>query len=339
MDRVTYDINWGALWKILVFVFLAWISYIALDILLAILVAMVIAAGLDAPVSWLKKKGVPRLLSTLLLFIIGIVFVAAIIYTVVPLAISDLTELSVNFRKYTGPLFDTFQSGDILNAVNGKFNDLADSLISGTLPFTQIVASFFGNIFLAVTVLILAFYLTVGQDGVERFLMSVLPTTYEETAVDLYLRTRRKIGQWFKGQVLLSLVIGFVVFLGLSVLGVKYSLLLGILAGMFELIPYVGPIFGGSIAVLVAMTSSFTLALYTLILFVIIQQLENNVLVPLVMRYTTNLNPAVVLISILIGGKVFGFTGLVLAVPASVFIQEVIERWTASKKRRRGLEI
>lgn len=337
MERVTYDINWGGLWKILAFVVLAWIAYITLDILLAILVAMVIAAGLDAPVSWLKRRGVPRLLSTLLIFIVGIVFVAAIIYTIVPLAISDFTQLATNLRQYAEPFFGTFQASDIFTAINEKLDSLADSLISGSIPLTQVAASFFGNIFLAMTVLILAFYLTVGQDGIEKFLTSIVPTAYEDSAIDLYLKTRHKIGQWLKGQVLLSLVIGFTVFLGLSILGVKYSLLLGILAGLFEIIPFVGPIFSGSIAVLIALSSSLTLAAYALILFMIIQQLENNVLVPLVMKYTVNLDPAVVLISILIGGKIFGFYGLILAVPASVFIQEVIEKWTAKKKKNKGL--
>lgn len=336
-DKISFEITWGGLWRALVLVGLAWVLYLALDILLAILVALVIAAGLDAPVSWLKKKGVPRLLSTLFLFIIGIVALAAIVYVVVPLAISDFTQLAVNLKQYTGPLLDTFEASDIISSLTGNLNELADSLISGTVPLTQVAISLFGNIVLLITVLILAFYLTVGQDGVEKFIVAMLPASYEETAVELYLKTRKKIGQWLKGQVLLSLVIGFTVFLGLSVLGVKYSLLLGILAGIFEIIPFVGPIFSGGIAVLVALSSSLSLAAYTLILFVIIQQLENNLLVPLVMSYTTKLNPAVLLIAILIGGKVFGFTGLILAVPVSVFFQEVVEMWAVNKKKRRGL--
>ena len=185
--------------------------------------------------------------------------------------------------------------------------------------------------------MILAFYLTVGQDGVERFLVAVLPAAYEDTAIDLYLKTRNKIGHWLKGQVLLSLVVGFIVFLGLSLLGVKYALLLGILAGLFEIVPFVGPIFSGGIAVLVAMSGSLALAGYTLILFVVIQQLENGVLVPLVMNYTTKINPTVLLIALLIGSKAFGFTGLILAVPAAVFFQEVVNAWAVSKKKRRGL--
>jgi len=333
------EINWGSLWKAFALVALAWFLYLAADVILALLVAIVIAAGLDAPVSWLNKKGVPRLLGTLLLFIFGLIVIAAVVYTIVPLAVADFSQLLFNIKDYINPLFSSLQAADVLNIINRRLNDFANALVSGTLPLAQLIGSLFGNIFLAATVLMLSFYLTVGQDGIERFLLAILPTAYEETAIAVYLKTRKKIGQWLKGQVVLSFVIGFVTFLGLWFLGVKYSLLLGVLAGIFEIIPFVGPIFGGTISVLIALSSSFSLALYTLLLFVVIQQLENNFLVPLVMRYTTNLNPVVVLISILLGGKVFGFMGLVLAIPASVLAQEIIERWAMAKKHHRGLGI
>lgn len=336
-EKTYYEISWGSLWKLLALIAFGWIAYLALDVLLAILVALVIAAGLDAPVSWLKRKGIPRILSTLFLFVTGLVFITAIVYTIVPLAINDFTQLFSNIKDFGSPLIDSFQASDALGALTSSLNEWADALISGSIPLTQIISSLFGNVFLAITVLILAFYLTVGQDGIERFLIAILPSSHENTAISLYLKTRKKIGQWMKGQVLLSLVIGFTTFLGLWLLGVKYALLLGLIAGIFELIPFVGPIFSGGIAVLVALSVSLTLALYTLILFVFIQQLENNVLIPVVMRYTTNLNPVVILISILIGGKVFGFMGLILAIPISVFIQEIVEKWAVSKKQRRGL--
>ncbi len=128
---------------------------------------------------------------------------------------------------------------------------------------------------------------------------------------------------------------GLMVFLGLWLLGVKYSLTLGILAGLLELVPFVGPIFAGSVAVLVALGESVTLGIYVLILFIVLQQIEGQILIPLVTRYTTSLNPAVVLISLLVGGETLGFVGLVLAVPVAVFMQEIVENWTQYKARRR----
>jgi predicted PurR-regulated permease PerM len=337
-NKTTNEVfSWVALWRIVAMMAFVWIFYNALGVVLSIFVAFVIAAGLDAPVTYLSKKGVPRILSTLVLFIMALSFLAGLVYTIVPLAISDFTQLFLNLKDYAGPFLDNFQAGQALEVINQRLNDFSDTLVSGTIPLTAVIGSLFGNIFLAITVLMISFYLTVGRDGIERFLVAVLPTAYEESAIDLYLTTRKKIGQWLKGQMLLSLVIGLLTFIGLYFLDVKYALLLALLAGVFELIPFVGPVFSGGIAVLIALSTSFNLALYVLILFVIIQQLENNLLVPVVMKYTTNLNPAAILISILIGGTVFGFAGLILAVPASVLIQGVIEKWASAKKRKKGL--
>ena len=337
-NKTTNEVfSWLALWRIVAMVAFMWVLYNALGVVLSIFVAFVIAAGLDAPVTYLSKKGIPRILSTLMLFIVALSFLAGLVYTIVPLAISDFTQLFLNLKDYAGPFLNNFQASQALDVINQRLNDFSDTLVSGTIPLTAVIGSLFGNIFLAITVLMISFYLTVGRDGIEHFLVAVLPAAYEESAIDLYLTTRKKIGQWLKGQMLLSLVIGLITFIGLYFLDVKYALLLALLAGVFELIPFVGPIFSGSIAVLIALSTSFNLALYVLILFVIIQQLENNLLVPVVMKYTTNLNPAAILISILIGGTVFGFAGLILAVPASVLIQGVIEKWASAKKRKKGL--
>ena len=224
-----------------------------------------------------------------------------------------------------------------MDAINEGLGRVTNVLISGSQSFLDIISRFFGGIALTASVFVLSFYLTVGKDGVERFLLTILPPTYEARAIELYTKVRRKIGRWLRGQMLLSLVIGITVFFGLWLLGVKYSLILGILAGIFELVPYVGPIFSGSVAVLVAATDSLTLGVYTLLLFILIQQIENNVLVPAVMSLTTSLNPVVILISLLVGAKLFGFIGLILAVPAAVLLQEIIEDWSESRKRNRGV--
>ncbi len=332
-----FDISWNSFWRLFFFIAFGWLLYVTSDVVLAILVAIVIAAGFDMPVTWLAKKGVPRVIGALILFLVGLVTIAGLVYAIVPLALNDFTHLFANLKDYSNPLIDALQASDALSNITAKLNDWADALISGAIPLAQVLGGLFGNVFLLITVFILSFYLTVGQDGVENFLVSILPASQEEVAVDLYLKTRRKIGQWLKGQVLLSMIVGLVVFIGFWILGIKYSLLVGILAAVCEIIPFVGPIFSGVIGVLIALSSSVNLAVSAAILFVFVQQLENHLLVPIVMRYTTSLDPTVVLIAILVGGKAFGFLGLILAIPVAVLIQSIVERWTSAKKKKKGL--
>ncbi len=181
---------------------------------------------------------------------------------------------------------------------------------------------------------VLSFYLTASKDGVKKFLVAVFPEAVEYKVVNLYERTKRRIGKWFQAQLALSLIVGSAAFIGLSLLGVRFALILGLIAGLLELIPIVGPIFAGALAVTVALASSLMLGLYTLLLFLGIQQLENNVLVPLVMRKQTGVHPVMILVAILGGAQIAGLVGVLLAVPTAVFIQEMGEEWMSIKSRR-----
>ena len=331
------EISWNSLWRVLAMVVLVALAYLTLDVILGLLLAIVISAAIDAPVTWLEKKRIPRILGTLAIFLVAFVILAAIVYAIVPLALSEVANFLINLKDISNPIIDYFKTSDFYNNLDQNLNQLTDTLISGNVSLLQLAGHFLGGIFLAISVLILSFYLTVGRDGVEQFLSAILPSAYEEYALDLYNRTRHKIGHWLKGQIILSLAVGLVVFIGLWLLGVQYSLLLGILAAIFELIPFVGPIFSGATAILLASSESLQIALYVFILFVVVQQIENHIMVPAVTRFTTALNPVVVLISILLGGKLFGLVGLILAVPLAVLVQEVVDDWTKAKVRRRGL--
>ena len=339
MDDKGFSISWGALWRVLFMLTLAVILFIAKDILIAIFLALVISAALDPLVTWFEKKRIPRLLSTLILYIAIIFSIALVAYVVIPIALAEFNILLSTLSRYSGTLFDFIDTSGLINSINEALGKITNVLLSGSTSLLEIGTKFLGGLTTALSVFVLSFYLTVGKDGVERFLVTILPSIYEDRVLSVYKRIKRKIGHWLTGQFVLSIGVGFLVFLGLWVLGVKYSLLLGIIAGIFELVPYVGPIFSGSLAVLVGLTHSLPLAFYTLILFIIIQQLENNVLVPLVSKLTTDLSPVVILIALLIGAQVFGFVGLLLAVPAAVLFQELLEEWSVAKARRKGLGI
>lgn len=313
--------------------------YIAKEILVALFLAIVVSSALDPIVSWLERRRIPRLLGTLAIYIVLIFVLAMTAYAIIPIALSEFNTLLGSLGKYSGTLFDFIDTSGFIESINQALGKVTNLLLSGSTSVLEIGTRFLGGLTATVSVFVLSFYLTVGKDGVEKFLVTILPSVHEPKVISLYRRIKKKIGNWLAGQVVLSFAVGLLVFIGLWILGVKYSLILGILAGIFELVPYVGPIFSGSLAVLVGLTTSVPLGLYTLILFVIIQQLENNILVPAVINLTTALQPVVILIALLIGAQVFGFVGLILAVPAAVLLQELVDDWSETKAKRRGLGI
>jgi len=299
-----------------------------------LLLALLVSTIFDRPVDALERYRVPRILGTILVYILTFVFLAFLFYTVIPISIIEFNNL---LKNLTGVLENSgfTLSGD-LSFFNTDIKYFTEALLSGGVPLIEILGSLVGGVTFILAVIVLSFYLTVSRDGVSKFLVAVFPEALEKKILSLYTRTKARIAKWFQAQLLLSLVVGTLAFVGLSLLGVKYALVLGLIAGILELIPVVGPIFAGALAVSIGLTSSMTTGMYALILFLGIQQLENNILVPLVMRRHTGVHPVMILISILGGAQIAGLVGVLLAVPIAVFLQEMAEEWMSVKSKRKG---
>ncbi len=335
MESKPSPLSWGTLWRIFFMGLLVWIIAVAHEVLLGLFLAIVIAAALDRPVTYLEERKFPRLLSAIAIYIAAIFLAALVIYAIVPVALAELNNFLRTVGEASSGLGAIVNAADFLRGISGTLSRAADLLFSGAISLIDIATRFFGSLVFLTSVFVLSFYLTINRDGVEQFLVHVLPSAYEERAVSLYRRVRRKIGRWLQGQLILSVLIGALTGLGLWLLGTKYALLLGLLVAMLEIVPYVGPIVGGAISILVGLTTSFTLGLYILVLFVVIQQIEGNFLVPFVSKLTTTINPVVALVAILIGAKTFGVVGMLLGVPAAVLIQELVEEWSEVKQKRK----
>jgi predicted PurR-regulated permease PerM len=339
IERHSVEISWQSLWRIAVFLVFAVVVYLGYQIILGLFLAIVISSGLEGMVDVIERHlHVPRSLGVVLIFLAAILLVAFIFYEVVPFAIVELNTIALTGGKSTatatgglGLLLSlrTSQSATaIINKISTQIFSGGDALgvFSGAL----------GSLGLIISVVASSFYLCLSRDGVERFIKIIAPVAYEPAALRIYERSRRKIGAWFRMQLVLSIIMGLIVWGGLTVLGVQGAFLIGILAAVFELVPFIGPIVSGAFAVVSALGTSAQLAVYTLIFFVIAQQFESNVLVPLLSKRSVDLHPVIVITALLIGAEVGGFLGMVIAVPAAAVFQEVVEEWSVKK---RGLPV
>ena len=334
MERQKFEISWLSLWRVVLMLVLVLSLYKIIPALTVIFLAIVISSAFDAPLNYLETKKIPRLLGILFLFIAFISVLVLLLYTIIPIVAIEFKELISNLDKVEGALGSVFGVSQIVGGLGADLNNFASIIFSGNFSFINVIPKVFENIIFLIAVLVISFYLALYRDGIENFLRAILPLSYENYVIDVFYRTRKKIGKWFEGQVFLSLIIGILTSVGLSVLGVKYSLVLGIIAGLFEIIPFVGPLIAGTFAFLVAVPESLILGIYTVILFFAIQQLESHLLVPVVMRKTTGIHPVVVVLSILAGAQLGGFVGVILAIPFVVVIQELIEDFGARKYRQ-----
>ncbi|MBI3273681.1 MAG: AI-2E family transporter [Candidatus Colwellbacteria bacterium] len=309
--------------------------FLAKNAISVLLLAIFISAAIDGLVVKLESWRIPRLLGTIIVFLGFLSIVAFTVYTVLPMAILELKGLFGNLGGLFGQLFNLGLPSQIANLIDTNLENAANVLLSGEASFIGIAGKLLGGVTSFMAVLVLSFYLTLSRDGVGRFLRAIFPENLEDGVLSVYYRSKKKIGRWFHAQLVLGIVIGFLVFTGLWVLGVKYSLAIALFAAIFELVPIVGPIFAGSIAVVVGLSESLNMGIYVLLLFLVIQQLENHVLVPLVMKRAIDIHPVVILVAILAGLEVAGFVGVVLSVPVAVVVGEIVDDWVAKKARSR----
>ena len=163
-----FDVSWESLWKITAIVAMAAIAYAGLRVILGFFLAIVIAAALDGPITWLQKKRIPRVVGALVIFTVGCVVVAALIYAVVPLAISESTTLFAHLTKFkagnTGSILGIIKVSQVVNIAIERFNGFANALITGNVSLLSVASFLLGGIFLTIAVFVLSFYLTVGTN-------------------------------------------------------------------------------------------------------------------------------------------------------------------------------
>jgi predicted PurR-regulated permease PerM len=312
--------------------------YIVRDVAVILLLSIVIASAIDPGVRRLQQLRLPRPLAVLAIYIVTVTIFALVFYLLVPPLVGELRNFAIAFptsledttdklQENVGMLFSYAPeyisiSADSLRDQLGKFID--NNILTFFSVSSSVGSSLFGGILSLILTIVLSFYFAVQENGITNFLKVVTPLEHEAYIVDLWTRSQRKIGKWLQGQLLLGLLVGVLVYLGLTLLGVRYALILAILAAIFELIPVFGPILAAIPSVLLAFIQAPLLAVWVVILYVIVQQMENHLIYPLVVRKAIGVPPLLVIISLLVGGKLGGFVGLVLAVPIAAAFLEYI---------------
>ena len=236
--------------------------------------------------------------------------------------VNNSTQLVKNIStgaKTTDTTGPSFGIGDLITDVQSLTSNVSGG-------FVRIVSVVFGGLLSFILIVVLSFYLVVQEDGVTKFLGLVTPVKHEKYVVDLWKRSQKKIGQWMQGQLLLGILVGVLLYLGLMILGVNNALLLAVVSGMLEIIPVFGPIIASIPAIIMAFIGGgVTAALLVVGLYVIVQQFESNLIYPLVVRKIVGVSPILVILGLIIGAKLAGFLGIVLAVPTVSAIMEFIE--------------
>lgn len=344
-------IDTGSVVKVLVVLLLAFSLYLLRDLLMVVLTAIVIASAAEPATKWFARYRVPRLLAVILMYLLTGLGLFVIFYLLLPSLLSDVVVFMNRLPDYVGQLdvsqllqhnntlvrsqealqglSETLSAGDFLSAFRSYLVNIPGGVFST-------VSTVFGGVLSLVLIVIVSFYLSVQEGGIEHFLRVVTPFRHQRYAVGLWRRTQEKIGKWMQGQLLLMLIMALLVYLGLTIIGVKHALLLAVLAALFELIPVFGPVLSSIPAIASGFSDGgLTTALIVGGLYVVIQQFENHLIYPLVVNKVVGVPPLLVILALIAGGTLFGFLGVLLAVPIAAALMEFT---TDIQRRNKMLE-
>ncbi len=335
--NISINITTGTIVKTLLFLLLFYVLYLLLDLVFVVLTAVVIASSVEPAAKWFARYKIPRVPAVIFVYAFVTLLFVGIFYFFIPPLLDEASKVVSVLPQY-------IESASITNKITGDGLSGAQKIVgglSGTIPLKDFilqaketaagfsggafdaVSRIFGGAFSFLIIIVISFYLSVQENGISSFLKLITPVKQQDYIVDLWKRSQLKIGRWFQGQMLLGLIIGVLVYLGLTILQVPYALLLAILAALFELIPIFGPILAAIPAIALGFADGgASLGMMTLALYLIIQQFENHLIYPLVVRKVVGVPPILVILALIIGGKLAGFLGILLSVPIAAVLIE-----------------
>lgn len=308
------DISHRTIIFIAVFLLTLWALFQILDLILILFVALILMSALSPIINFLTKLKSPKALSILVtyIFLLGL-FISVITISFVPL-INETTHLVLTLTPAIAELLKVGQFDP--NILQTQITNFSGNVLT-------ITKTIFDNLITVIFLLVFTFYLLLEKENLERH-VAALFTSREQKIAGILKEIEEKLGNWLRGQLMLSLIIGTLSYIGLTVLQIPYALPLSILAGLLEVVPVIGPILSAIPALILAITMSPVLAAGVAAMYFVIQQLENHVIVPQVMRKAVGLNPLVVILAIAIGGRLLGIGGALLAVPVAVVVQIIV---------------
>ncbi|MDI6602869.1 MAG: AI-2E family transporter [Patescibacteria group bacterium] len=328
------DISWGTILKIALAFLGFYILYLIRDILVWFIFALIISLLFNPAIDFLQKRRVPRALATLFIYIFIFGILGFFIYLIAPVFISEIQQFTKlfpqYFEKFAPPLkelgLEAFESFEIFT------KSFQEWLIRASASIFSGLAAIFGGIFSTITIFILAIFLSLEEKGTERAIRILSPKNQEQEILNLWESCQAKVSGWFGAKILACIFVGVMSYIALQLFKINYPFALALFAGLTNIISIVGPIIAGLIIALIAALDSWLKAALILIVFIIIQQIEGNILTPILTKRFIGLPPALVLISLLVGGRLWGILGAILAIPLAGIVFEFTTNFLKKRK-------
>jgi len=334
MNQNLLDISWETIFKIIIAIFCLYFFYSIKDILIWLVFALILSILFNPVIDFLQRKKVPRVLAVIFIYFLIFGIIGFFICLIVPIFFQEIKQFSQIFPQYfekiSPPLrglgIQAFENLESLISAFGKtLERMAANIFSALFTI-------FGGIFSTFFIITLAIFLSLEEKVIEKTLYLLFPEKYQTYISDLWERCQKEVSGWFGSRIIGCAFVGILSYFAFFLFNLKYPLTLSFLAGFLDFIPIVGPILTGILIFLIVSLDSISRAIFALLAFVLIQQIENNILIPILAKKFIGLPPVLVLISLAIGGKLWGILGAILAIPLAGIIFEFLKDFLEKRK-------
>lgn len=327
-ERIIIDISTAALLRIIAVIGLVFLLIEAWQIIASVFLAIVISAALEPSLRWLETKNIKRIYSVPVIYLIAFGLIVGTFYAVIPGLFYEIGNLSQDLPERVDSFVDNTFAGTLFEGVIPNVQDLFVNLEDRIGGLGENLFSFattiFGGVVSLIFVVVASFWLCLDRREVHRFLTSFTPAAHRGYISNLWGRIQRRLGNWMQAQFIIAVFMGVSVFVLLTILGSPYALTLGVVAGFLEVIPFIGPLIAGGLILGLVALDSVVKGIIAVSIYILFQQLEQNVVVPTIMSKVIGSNPLVILVAALIGAELLGFWGIVLAIPTVAVLSEIL---------------
>ncbi len=316
-QKQTIEISTRTIVIILLLLLLIRLIFMVKELIFSFLIAFIMMSALTPLVTMLQRKKIPRGLSAFIIFVLVLALIIYIFSAIIPPVIAETSSFFNNFPRILGnvnPGLAQYLKSDL-------FTQYIPNLTNNALVFFKNV---FSNVIFVITTIVFSFYFIIEESAIKQFLNKLLGSREGFHIAHILERSEKRMRAWFWGETILMITIGILSFIGLTLMGIKYAITLAIIAGLLEVVPVLGPILAAIPAFIIAASQSYFLGISVLALYFIVQQVENHIIVPQVMKKTVGLNPIIILSALIIGGKLAGATGVLLAIPITLLIETIL---------------
>ena len=330
------DISWKTILKIGLAILSIYIIYSVKDILVWLIFAVIISLLFNPAIDFLQRRRIPRVLATLAVYFVIFGFFSVLIISIIPIFSAEIKQFANSFSDYYQKVSPFLQQLGIpvFNNAQAAIQSLQGTLDSMSESVFDVLVTVFGGIFSTLFVITTAIFLSLEEKAVEKTLVLIFPKKYEAQVLNIWERSQRKVSGWFGARIIGCLFVGIVSYVIFLMFNVRYPGIMALFAGVLSFVPYVGPVIAGILISLLVFPVDILKGIFVLAAFIIIQEIEGKIISPILMKRFMNLSPVLVLISLVVGARLWGFLGALLVVPLAGIVFDFTKEFLQKRRER-----